>query len=440
MPDTPMNLRLARQIHGLSPQAMPPELFAQAHESLTDTLLVAAVGRQQAGNQALRGAVSASSGSARVWFEPHRQMGLQEATFINSLHASSVGFDGYFGKVQAARVCLPAAWASAEHAGRSGLDLLHAYIVGCEVTIGLARCRRGKESGWSETTVYGAVGAAVSTGVLLGLSPVQLAHAIGLAMAQAAGTRQAILEPASSHGLQPAFAARNGAFAAQLAALGATAPSQALEGPFGLSALYHRGNDRDLFDGLFTDWAQLGSSLKRYPVAAFAQAAIEALLHLQPQRFKESEVVQIVAYVSPGIFRYVGAEFSPGDQPQNIGQRNLRYQLAVTFLRGSFSLADLAPSAVVDTEVAAMVRKVHLRVDPTNTGDYAPVTLSLLLADGSEQRYTQQAPPGSPALPLTLRQKQEKAQQCAEFGAIDLNGLQRKLASLPEQANLQGFW
>jgi hypothetical protein len=90
--------------------------------------------------------------------------------------------------------------------------------------------------GWSSGTVAAAVGAGVTSGLLLGLSEPQLRAVIGICATQAAGLRAAAGTDAFP--LQVGKAAFNGVEAAVLAQAGFTAPAEPLDGRRGLFALF----------------------------------------------------------------------------------------------------------------------------------------------------------------------------------------------------------
>lgn len=90
--------------------------------------------------------------------------------------------------------------------------------------------------GRSSGTVAAGIGATVTAGLLLGLTPPQLRAALGIAATQAAGQAAAKATPAFA--LQVGKAAFNGAEAALLARAGLTAPADPLDGRRGLFALF----------------------------------------------------------------------------------------------------------------------------------------------------------------------------------------------------------
>ncbi|MFF7710890.1 MmgE/PrpD family protein [Pseudomonas sp. NPDC007930] len=437
----PMTLRLAKRLVALRHQELPAEVLGMARTLLADTLLVALAGQAQPAAHGVRAALPASAGRSHLWFaHGAAAMAPADAAFINTLHAGLLGYGSINARVHADAVCLPAAWAMAEQLGRGWEPFVLAFVAASEVVGRFSHSASPRSAGWSHSSIYGGIGAAIAAGLLLELPAEQLAHAIGLAMAQAAGTQQASLESVLSRRLQPAFATRNGVFAAQLAAAGVTAARQAVEGRFGFRALYEPGNDKAVLAGLGSDWRLLDTALKPYPVSACSQAPIEALLGLVGAHgCGEQDVLELVAYVSPFMFRYVGGEFSANGDLAMLAQFNLRYHLASVLLRGPLTFEHLQPAALQAPAIATVLRKVHLRVDPRNSHDFAPATVAITLRDGRVLEATQPVLPGSRGQPMGRAACAAKAAQCGALAGVDGHALWARLAALAEAGDWHGL-
>src|SRR5258708_35405928 len=86
--------------------------------------------------------------------------------------------------------------------------------------------------GWHSGSVFGTHSAAMASGKLRGLAPAQLEDALGLAGTQSAGLMAAQYE-AMSKRMHHGFAARNGFYAAGLAAAGYTGIKRAVDRDYG---------------------------------------------------------------------------------------------------------------------------------------------------------------------------------------------------------------
>ncbi|PKQ09742.1 MAG: hypothetical protein CVT73_00970, partial [Alphaproteobacteria bacterium HGW-Alphaproteobacteria-12] len=129
---------------------------------------------------------------------------------------------------------LPAVLGLGVELGKSGAEVVQAFVAGYE-----AQCQIGHflnpshyANGFHSTGTIGTLGAAVGAGTLLGLDALQMANAIGLAAAQAAGLKSMFGTMAKP--FQAGKAAVNGLLAARLAARGFTASTEAIEASQGL--------------------------------------------------------------------------------------------------------------------------------------------------------------------------------------------------------------
>lgn len=426
---------------------LPDSVTEKARRLIADMMLVAAAGKGQVSSFAMGQALGASSGKSSIWFAGEdRSCSAMDATFLNTLHAGALDFDSLNGAVHADLVTLPAAWAIAEEYGRSPRELLTAYVVASEMVSRISRCSSGSSAGWSGTSIYGGIGAALASGLLMELDLPKLTHALGLAAIQAAGTQQANVEQTLAKRLQPAFAARNGVFAAKLAQAGATAPRQAMEGKFGLRALYQPGDDSRVLDTWRHEWQILDTSIKRFPVCACSHGAIQALLDIKRQtQFDSGDVIEVVATISPFISRLVGGEFDLTGDLEVVAQFNLRYHLASVLLRGPINLEALASDAVQGPDVAALVQRIHLEVDPASANELAPASVSVRLEDGRNLSATCHALPGSPQAPLSTLHWQEKISGCTSYARPTLSTakVSRLLSAidvLHEVTDLKSLW
>lgn len=126
--------------------------------------------------------------------------------------------------------------AMGEALGKSGAEVLHAFIAGYEV-----ECQIGQmagddhyENGFHATGTFGTFGAAAGAAKLLGLDAERTAMALGIAASQASGLK--INFGTMTKPLHVGKAAMNGLISARLAARNFTARDSALEAPQGFIA------------------------------------------------------------------------------------------------------------------------------------------------------------------------------------------------------------
>ncbi len=129
---------------------------------------------------------------------------------------------------------IPGLIAIAEQTGASGKDLIQAIVISYEIQCRLCQAAPFQVAGWDQP-VAGAPGAAMAAGRLLGLDKVQLRDALALAVVPNFASNQTRNGQLSMwKGVAGPNAARQGVFAAQLAAAGMTGPQDPFDGPVGL--------------------------------------------------------------------------------------------------------------------------------------------------------------------------------------------------------------
>lgn len=129
----------------------------------------------------------------------------------------------------------PVVLALGEELGRSGPEVLDAFVAGYEVecAIGAMAGYGHYDKGFHATGTMGTFGAAAAAAHLLKLDAERTAHALGLAAAQAAGLKA--MFGTMTKPFHAGKAAMNGMIAARLAARGFTASTTGIEAPQGFA-------------------------------------------------------------------------------------------------------------------------------------------------------------------------------------------------------------
>src|SRR5688572_31481265 len=136
--------------------------------------------------------------------------------------------------VHGAAPIIPAALAVAERERASGAAFLTAVTVGYETAFRIGEAVNPSHYRfWHPTGTVATFGAAAAAGLLVGLTPAQMVHALGTAGTQAAGLWQFNADGAMSKHLHPGKAAMNGVMSADLARAGFTGASRILGGERG---------------------------------------------------------------------------------------------------------------------------------------------------------------------------------------------------------------
>ena len=249
-------------------------------------------------------------------------------------------------------------FALAKEKSVSGVDFLHAFILGMETT-----CRLGNavtpghyERGWHITSTCGVFGAAAAASKILKLNVSQTTWALGIAATQAAGLVEVLGSMARV--LNAGFAARNGLAAARLAAEGFQGPAQPLEGLRGFVNVFGGSKDFHQVTGrLGEHWEMTQVAYKPYPCGVVLHALIDACLEHR-EKIRNNE--EIVVALHP-----LAVERADRPEPRNAIEARLsaHHAVAVCVRRGRAGLAEFSDAAAVDPELQAFRRRVRVVTD-----------------------------------------------------------------------------
>jgi 2-methylcitrate dehydratase PrpD len=285
----------------------------------------------------------------------------------------------------------PAALVVGAQLGADVGTALTAYAAGFEAMGMLTRaCHPALyDGGWHPTAVCGSAGAAVVAARLYGLDPARERRAIALAMLRSGGLRAAF--GSDGKALQVGLAAAAGVHAARLAAGGAAVDAEAIAGTgAGFAEAFGVATSAATLDAMQAaadggETAAAENWIKAYPCCLQTHAAIDAALALGAP---PASGVQLTVAVHP-VSRQAAARDEVADGLQ--AKFSIPYLTAYALLRGAPRLDSFGH---VDSETAALARRVRIRTDPALGAAEA-----ILELDGhAAARVT--APRGSPANPL----------------------------------------
>lgn len=301
-----------------------------------------------------------------------------DAALINGMSSAVLDYDSTqakFTNIHPSGPVVPAILAVAGMRSVSGMDFLHAYILGVEVACRLANGLFHKNNpGWHVTGVCGGFGAAAAAGRLLDLTQDQMVSALGTAATQAGGLREMYGTMCKS--FTPGRAAQNGLLAAMLGYHGFSSAEQAIEGEAGFArVLTGRLPSGSLLDGLGIDYEISANTYKPFACAIVTHAAIDGCLRLrQKPDFSGDEIAQILLTVSPLTLKLAGnARPSTGLE----AKFSVQHTTALALLNGKVSYRDFTDEAAGDARIAALCDRVSIVVDPDLAKDQAIVRLRL---------------------------------------------------------------
>ena len=228
-------------------------------------------------------------GMASLWGRG-QQSTVEGAALFNGIAAHALDFDDASSPMSGhpSAALLPCLIALAEARDIEGSRVASAYVVGFETCCKLGRALdlTHYSRGGHMTATMGTIGATAACGHLLNLEAERITHAIGLALAQTAGTRENFGTDAKSFQAGQANAAA--IRAALLAERGFTASPHALDGRAGFTHLYSGGED--IAPALATLGSQpleidgSGIEVKKYPACYGIHRPLDGLFDLMAER------------------------------------------------------------------------------------------------------------------------------------------------------------
>ena len=319
---------------------------------------------------------------------------------LDDLHPRSIVHPG--------SVVLPAAVAMAEHVGGvSGPRLRAAVIAGYEAAarVGLTVGSSHLLQGWHPTGTHGAVGAAAACGLILGLSPTQMTHALSLGATQASGLMSAQYGGMAKR-MHAGRASQSGVYAAALASRGFTGVPNVFEAPYGgYCATFAPDFDVSaLTRDLGTVWETLNVGFKPYSTNGSCHAALDALFELRSAHaFEAKSVKSVTADVSTATQRHVGWAYTPGGITR--AQMNLPFILAVALTDGAAFVDQFTEARVAEPSVVELAQRISVRAD-TDIDAKGPdfrheVHLRVVLDDGRTLHSSREHGRGNPKSPLS---------------------------------------
>src|SRR5207248_11250130 len=206
------------------------------------------------------------------------------ATFVNGLLIRYLDYNDTYLSLEPAHPSdnLAPVLAVGETAGSSGRELITAAVLAYEIQCRLCDAASLRKHGFDHVT-YGAISSAIAACKLLRLDAVRTTHAIGMAGVANTALRQTRTGELSMwKGCAFANAARNGVFAALLAAEGMTGPAPIFEGDLGFMKLLTGPFELAPLGGNGRPFMINETYIKFWPAEYHSQSAIDAALQLRP--------------------------------------------------------------------------------------------------------------------------------------------------------------
>ena len=279
----------------------------------------------------------------------------------------------------------------AEVAHRSGQDVITATVLAYEVNSGFPDQLGLQPKGW-DGTVFGVIACGVAAAKAFGLNRQEIAQTINLSVAPNSGLYQTRIGAVSFwKGVAMPNAARNGVFAAMLAARGMTGPDPIFEGPGGLFHVLGEPIVLEAFGGQGRTFKIMESSLKHFPLGAVAQTAVEAALKIRPKLGSIEDIAEVYVETFSEVMSGDLDKWDP--QTREAADHSMPYSVATALRYGPPQVHHFFPDYFRDPTTLELMQKIKVEVTEEARNAHPQAMLDTVeVVTQSGERYKEQVP------------------------------------------------
>ena len=340
------------------------------------------------------------------------------AALANGTLAHCLDFDDTYvkGVTHISAPVWAATLAVGEEVGADEEQLLRAYIAGFEAA---ARAGYGlgelvTARGWHGTGVFGRIGAAAATSVLIGLDEHATVHALGAAATQAGGL--AVSFGTMAKPFHAGKAAMDGVIAAQLAKHGLVAAQAVLDAGGGLDNALIQDKSASVRAADFSDWEILENSFKPYAACHLTHPAIDAAKQIRAAHPAAANARALTAEVWH-LAKQVTGEKSGAPATPLEGKFDLKYCIALALHGHTLSAADFREPMRLDPAVAATAARIQ--VNAADRYGFASARLQADLGGPAPVMADIGVAKGHPGNPIGWADMHEKFAGLVDFAPAD---------------------
>jgi 2-methylcitrate dehydratase len=324
--------------------------------------------------------------------------------------------------------------AAAELSERSGRDLITATVLAYEVFCKIADTFDYLGSGVDHSTITGFANV-VGASRLMGLSPEQMVHAIGITVGGNTAIRQGRADTLSNwKAFASADASRKAIFSAQLAQSGMTGPSNVFEGRQGFFSLISHKPTAPLQLG--EPYGLRRAFTKRFPLGQFSQTVAQAAVEARHFVMKPDEIAEINIRVSRSAIKIM-ADSPDKWRPQTheTADHSIPYAAGLVLMYGGIEPEYYEDPYLHDQRLLDLVSRVKCM--PSDEADRREHELNLceleiVLKSGERKTVRVEYHRGHFNNPMTDGEMEEKFRSMAQkhLSADRMDGLLRQLWAL----------
>lgn len=359
--------RVAAYAANLTFEDLTKLTVTRARQVVLDTLGTALGGYPtHLGRLAVEYAATMQPGDEATLIADGRKSTMEGAAWANAVMAKHLGMD------DSHRVCghvaaelVPVVLALGEKLRLDGRRAIVALAAGYDTFAVIEPAVRAAQRarGLDHKGQAGTLASAITAGVAMGLDAERLAHALALAMDMACGTEQYVWDAGlcDTKDLLAGYGARNGMYAASLAAFGFRGPPGALDGPYGYFHAFGDGYDPACLEPLGRRFALAETGFKPHAGCRHVHACVDATLELlkagKPD-LKDIVAIEVGTYKSA-----MTPDFRVNYHPENEGQAGFSLPVAVSvaLVRGSWYREDI--EAYDEPEIRRLRHLVKVYLD-----------------------------------------------------------------------------
>lgn len=323
---------------------------------------------------------------------------MQNAAMVNSFLSCILEYEDYLPESHVGDVGVPAALAVGESYSSSGKEIITALVIGNEV---------GGRTGEvlvdpvhvGHASPNHAIDVPLVAGKLMGLDVEQLMDAMGIACTHVQGNIM-INWAADCKGMLTGMPAYIGIISAKLAEVGLSGSHEVLEHSLGYCNMASNIPDLSKLEIITKDlgkeWRTLKIVYKPFPVVAYYNAPIDAILKIVNNNEVDPEKVKEVSIRCPFIMMLTAGFYSlryPDFYERIKNRRDWTYQallidgyypMAISLVDKEYTPKQLKIEKILNPTVQEIIKKIKLKGDPA-IGSSAEVTITM--QDGTS--YTQ---------------------------------------------------
>ena len=372
---------------------------------LLDALGTIACGINGSGNDMAMALVRQWGGSAEATvFNYGDRVPAHHAAMMNSMMMRShdyeavqaQGKDGYSAPAHISGSTIPVALAMAERGQCSGKEMLTALLLGDDLACRLATAGDSSpfNNPWDNTGTVNGLGATVTAGYLLRITPEQMQNALGIVVNQLSGSTGSLYNSAMAFKLPIALAAKNAVFSAELAELGFTAMEDAIYGKGGYFELFCESYSIvDLMDGL-GDKHYSDIVIKPHAACRATHPSIDAAITIKEKYHPNpDEIDLIVVHERESIVNsFVGGEFFIGKAPEINGKFNLHFTVATGLIYGGVRPEHFAMDMLKAPVLQSLISKTQLAGDCNPKAGGPSAVVEVFMKNGDRYEASTRGP------------------------------------------------